>query len=70
MMGPENIGQLDTMAVFDDDGNVIGVIDLKRKVLHYAGKSIPFYIVAGPSEMEYPSYYSNQLLKNRRKGEK
>ncbi|AYJ73980.1 hypothetical protein phiLo_128 [Thermus phage phiLo] len=70
MMGPENIEQLDTMAVFDDDGNVIGVIDLKRKVLHYAGKSIPFYIVAGTSEMEYPSYYSNQLLKNRGKGEK
>lgn len=69
MMSPENTGQLDIVAVFDDDGNVIGVIDLRRRVLHYAGKSIPFYIVAGPSEKEYPAHYSNQLLKNRGKGE-
>ena len=61
----------DYIAITDGEGNVVAILDLVKKVLHYAGKELPFFLVAGPEEKEYPSFYANamiQSLKNLRKG--
>jgi len=61
----------DYIAITDGEGNVVAILDLVKKVLHYAGREIPFFLVAGPEEREYPSFYANAMirsLKNLRKG--
>lgn len=60
--------QTDYVAVYDDDGNVIAVINLVRKTLHYAGSELPFFLVTGPSEQEYPSFYATAALRAKLKG--
>jgi hypothetical protein len=61
----------DYIAITDGEGNVVAILDLVKKVLHYAGRELPFFLVAGPEEKEYPSFYANamvQALKNLKKG--
>jgi hypothetical protein len=61
----------DYIAITDGEGNVVAILDLVKKVLHYAGRELPFFLVAGPEEREYPSFYANAMirsLKNLRKG--
>jgi len=61
----------DYIAITDGEGNVVAILDLVKKVLHYAGKELPFFLVAGPEEREYPSFYANAMiraLKNLKKG--
>jgi hypothetical protein len=61
----------DYIAITDGEGSVVAILDLVKKVLHYAGREIPFFLVAGPEEREYPSFYANAMirsLKNLRKG--
>ncbi len=61
----------DYIAITDGEGNVVAILDLVKKVLHYAGRELPFFLVTGPQEKEYPSFYANAIirsLKNLRKG--
>jgi hypothetical protein len=61
----------DHIAITDGEGNVVAILDLVKKVLHYAGKELPFFLVTGPEEKEYPSFYANamiQALRNLKKG--
>jgi len=63
----------DYIAITDGEGNVTAILDLVKKVLHYAGKELPFFLVAGPEEREYPSFYANamaQALKKLKRGER
>ena len=55
----------DYVAKTDEDGNVVAILDLIKKVLHYAGREITFFLVAGPEEKEYPSVYAKALIKSR-----
>lgn len=57
----------DLLFVYDDDGNVVALIDLTKRTMRYAGRELPFFVVAGPSEMEYPSFYATALLRARAK---
>lgn len=54
----------DYVAVTDEDGNVIALISLSRKTILYAGSELPFFLVAGPSEQEYPSFYASAILRS------
>jgi len=66
-LGPSS----DYIAITDGGGNVVAILDLVKKVFHYAGRELPFFLVAGPEEREYPSFYANAMirsLKNLRKG--
>ena len=69
--GNELTPSSDYIAITDGEGNVVAILDLIKKTLHYAGRELPFFLVAGPEEKEYPSFYANamtQALKNLRKG--
>jgi hypothetical protein len=66
-LGPSS----DYIAITDGEGNVVAILDLVKKVLHYAGRELPFFLVAGPEEKEYPGFYANAVvraLKNLKKG--
>lgn len=61
----------DYIAITDGEGNVVAILDLVKKVLHYAGRELPFFLVTGPEEREYPSFYANAMiraLRNLKKG--
>lgn len=59
----------DLVAVLDQDGNVVALLDLVKGAIRYGGRELPFFLVAGPSEQEYPSYYASALVRARiRKG--
>lgn len=63
---------LDYVAITDGEGNVVAILDLVKKVIHYAGRELPFVLVAGDGEKEYPSFYANAMIKalrnSRRRG--
>ncbi len=59
---------VDAVAVYDEDGNVIAVIDLYKRTINYAGKSLPFFLVAGEAEKEYPAYYATEMIKRSIRG--
>jgi len=53
----------DYIAITDGEGNVVAILDLVKKVLHYAGRELPFFLVTGPEEKEYPSFYANAMIR-------
>ena len=53
----------DYIAITDGEGNVVAILDLVKKVLHYAGKELPFFLVTGPEEREYSSFYANAMIR-------
>jgi hypothetical protein len=53
----------DYIAITDGEGNVVAILDLVKKVLHYAGRELPFFLVAGPEEKEYPNFYANAMVR-------
>ncbi len=53
----------DYIAITDGEGNVVAILDLVKKTLHYAGKELPFFLVTGPQEKEYPSFYANAMIR-------